>query len=71
MNTISFLFCAHMFVGKRASQIFTLEAEQGFSKALIRASYDTWLNYHQLKAHEFPVSWKMTHEQSHNWENID
>jgi hypothetical protein len=35
MNTISFLFCAHMFAGKRASQIFTLEAEQGPGRHLL------------------------------------
>jgi hypothetical protein len=35
MNTISFLFCAHMFDGKRASQIFTLEAAQGPARHLL------------------------------------
>jgi hypothetical protein len=35
MNTISFVFCGHMFVGKRASQIFTLEAKQGPGRHLL------------------------------------
>jgi hypothetical protein len=35
MNIISFMFCVHMLVGKRASQISTLEAEQGPGRHLL------------------------------------
>jgi len=52
---------AHVRWQKRITN-FHIRSWRRSRKALIRASYDTWLSYHQLKAQDlkFPVSWKMT-----------
>jgi len=51
------VLCAHVRWPKSITK-FHIRSWTRSSKALIRASWDTWLNYHQLKAQEFPVSWK-------------